>query len=96
MKRITIAILAMLALNISAFAQADVEGPDCDGIVTRFERYLTLEPRKGEICSPKWVTDLNSEFARQILRICPIGSHCHVEGSYSNHGIDSITDVKRR
>lgn len=96
MKRITIAIFAMLALSMSALAQADVEGPACDGIVTRFKGYLTLEPRKGEICSPKWVTDLNSDLARQILRTCPIRSHCHVEGNYSNRGIESITNVKRR
>jgi hypothetical protein len=96
MKKTAIAIFATLPLSTGALAQADVEGPDCDGIVTRFGRYLTLEPRDGEICSPKWVTDFNSEYARQILRICPIGSHCHVEGVYSNHGIASVTRVKRQ
>ena len=96
MKRAAIAIFATLALSTGALAQADVEGPNCDGVVTRFDHSLTLEPREGEICSPKWVTGLNSKFARQILRICPIGSHCHVEGVYSNHGIESVTHVKRQ
>jgi hypothetical protein len=94
-RNVTIAVLLLLGTT-TAYSQADVEGPNCDGIVTRFGRSLTLEPRHGEVCSPKWVTDLNSKFAQQILRACPMKSHCHVEGVYSNHGIESVSLVQRR
>src|ERR1700730_7746367 len=98
MKRKTFAIVIAIGVtftSIAAYAQADVEGPDCTGIVVRFQRSVTLDPHNGEVCSPKWVTDLNSKFAKQILKTCPFGSHCHIEGVYSNHGIEEITHVKR-
>ncbi len=88
-------------------AQADVEGPDCTGTVVRVQYYVThngserlqhavtLDPHGDEVCSPKWVTDLNSEFGKQILKTCPFGSHCHIKGVYSNHGIEEITKVER-
>jgi hypothetical protein len=75
----------------------DVEGPDCDGYVVHLGNdAVTLVPEGNDVCSPKWVTSINSKFARQILRTCPFGTHCHVEGGYSNHGIEEITRVQRR
>jgi hypothetical protein len=77
-----------------AHAQADVEGPNCDGHVVRLQNVVTLEPNDNEICSPKWVTR-NVAQAHRILTTCPIDSHCHIEGSYSNRGIETITKVTR-
>jgi hypothetical protein len=76
-------------------AQADVEGPDCTGTVVSFQHSVTLDPHGDEVCSPKWITDRKSKFAKQILKKCPFGSHCHIEGVYSNHGIEEITKVER-
>ena len=61
----------------------------------RFQNSVTLDPHGHEICSPKWIADRNSTFAKQILKPCPSGSHCHIEGVYSNHGVEEISKVER-
>jgi hypothetical protein len=96
MKTLIVAVLAF-SYATAAHAQVDIEGPNCDGVVVRSPPgYVALDPLAGELCSPKWVTPANSRFAKRILRTCPVGTHCHVEGSYSNHGIEAITRVKKR
>jgi hypothetical protein len=88
-------VAAVVAAATAANAQADFEAPDCTGTVVRLQDSVTLDPHGDEICSPKWVTGLNSKFGKQILKTCPFGSHCHIEGGYSNHGIEEITKVVR-
>jgi hypothetical protein len=89
----------LAAITIASTApvngQADVEGPDCTGTVVSFQHSVTLDPHGDEVCSPKWITDRNSKFSKRILKTCPFGSHCHIEGGYSNHGIEEITKVER-
>jgi len=99
MKSLAFGLAIVGCLTCSAYAQADVEGPDCTGIVVRFQHSVTLNPHNSEVCSPKWITDINSKLAKQILKqilkTCPFGSHCRIEGVYSNHRIEEITRVER-
>jgi hypothetical protein len=93
--KLAITLVVMCLTTVTAHAQADIEGPDCTGTVVRFQHSVTVNPHDNETCSPKWITDLNSSFAKQILNKCPFGTHCHIEGVYSNHGIERITKVQR-
>ena len=98
-------VAAALALLLSA--EAGVSAPDerqsCSGILNHDDGYaLIADPDSKSLwCAASIGEDEKSPLVKRVLKTCAVGSHCHIEGSFTGHGlffwtrISSVAMLKR-
>jgi hypothetical protein len=85
-------LAAALALLLSAQAGSAASGQrqSCSGILSHDEDGYLLIPDPGSKSAwcPAYIGDDDkSALAQRVLKTCPLGSHCHIEGLFLGHGI---------
>jgi hypothetical protein len=83
---------AALALFLSAHAGSAASGQhqSCNGILSHdTDGYLLIpDPDTKSPWCPAYIgDDEKSPLAQRVLKTCPLGSHCHIEGLFLGHGI---------
>jgi hypothetical protein len=102
-----ILLAAALALALSTQAGFSAAGlrQSCSGIVAHDDDgdgyHLNPDPdTKSPWCPAHIGDDEKSPLVRRVLKTCPPGSHCHIEGLFRGHGdfywtqISSVTLLK--
>jgi hypothetical protein len=83
------AVLALL-LGTQAGFSASAQRQTCSGILAHDDDGYLLQPdagTKSPWCPAYIGDDEKSALAKRVLKTCAVGSHCHIEGSFSGHGI---------
>jgi hypothetical protein len=90
---------AVLAATISvAPGHAASMHQACTGILTQESgEFYALKPDLGQ---GFWCdADIDLKLAQRVLRTCPVGSRCHIVGSFEGHGTfiwTTLDSVSRR
>ena len=86
-------LAAALALTLSAQAGFAASGQrqSCSGILEHADDgdgyRLNPDPGTKSPWCPAHIGDSDkSSLAQRVLRTCPVGSHCHIEGLFLGHG----------
>jgi hypothetical protein len=83
---------AMLALLLGTQVGFSASGQRqaCSGILAHDDDGYLLQPdagMKSPWCPAYIGDDDKSALAKRVLKTCALGSHCHIEGTFSGHGI---------
>jgi hypothetical protein len=88
------------ALALLLGTQVGFSAPDqpqaCSGILAHDDDGYRLQPdagTKSPWCPAYIGDDDKSPLAKRVLKTCAVGSHCHIEGSFSGHGIFYWTKI---
>jgi hypothetical protein len=68
----------------------------CSGVLTQDEGGYMLKPDPGSKslwCDAYIGEDKGSSLAQRVLKVCVIGSRCHIEGSFRGHGVFYWTQI---
>jgi hypothetical protein len=94
MMRPSIEAISVAALVLAASAQVAFSAPaqrqSCSGIVMHDEDGYSLnaDPNSKSLwCHASIGESENSPLAKRVLKICALGSHCHIEGTFEGHGV---------
>jgi hypothetical protein len=93
--RAAAAVLALL-LGTQAGFSASAQRQACSGILAHDDEGYLLQPdagTKSPWCPAYIGDDDKSALAKRVLKTCAVGSHCHIEGSFSGHGIFYWTKI---
>jgi hypothetical protein len=94
-KVLAAAALALL-LGTQAGFSASGDRQSCSGVLTHDQDGYLLTPdadAKSSWCSAYIGDDEKSALAKRVLKTCPVGSHCHIEGLFLGHGIFYWTKI---
>jgi hypothetical protein len=94
-KALSVAALALL-LGTQAGSSASGQRQACSGVLNHDEGGYLLSPdadAKSPWCPAYIGDDDKSALAKRVLKTCAVGSHCHIEGSFSGHGIFYWTQI---
>jgi hypothetical protein len=100
--------IAAAALTLLLGAQAGFSAPDqrqaCSGVLNHDDDGYALiaDPDSKSLwCAASIGEDEKSPLVKRVLKTCAIGTHCHIEGSFTGHGlffwtrISSVALLKR-
>jgi hypothetical protein len=88
-------VSGLMANSHLGFA-ASAQRQSCSGILARDENSYHLEPDEGTKspwCPASIGDDPSSPLVKRVLKTCPLGSHCHIEGSFTGHGLFWWTQI---
>jgi hypothetical protein len=102
-KTFSAAALALLLGSQAGFSASD-QRQACSGVLTHDDDgyMLVADPDSKSLwCHASIGEDEKSALVKRVLKTCAIGSHCHIEGSFTGHGlfywtrISSVSLLKR-
>jgi hypothetical protein len=86
--------IAAVALASLLSAQAGFSAPDqrqsCSGVLNHDDDgyALIVDPNPKSLwCAASIGEDEKSPLVKRVLKTCALGSHCHIEGSFTGHGL---------
>jgi hypothetical protein len=87
-KTISAAALALWLSAATGFSAPD-QRQSCSGVLNHDDGYaLIADPDSKSLwCAASIGEDEKSPLVKRVLKTCAIGSHCHIEGSFTGHGL---------
>jgi hypothetical protein len=90
------AIALLLMAGTATAASKSNQRQACTGVLARDEAgyLLRVDPgSKSPWCDAYIGSEKNSTLARRVLTACPLGSRCHIAGSFQGHGVFYWTQI---
>jgi hypothetical protein len=86
MKSILITLAATL---IACTANAADQHQVCNGVLIKDEEGYLLKPDAGSSlwCDAYIDGDFGDASVSRVLEVCAVGRRCHIEGSFTGHGV---------
>jgi hypothetical protein len=89
--KVLLAVALALVVSSQAGSAASGQRQSCSGILEHADEgdgyRLNPDPgTKSPWCPAHIGDDGKSPLAKRVLKTCPVGSHCHIEGLFLGHG----------
>jgi hypothetical protein len=102
--KLLVALMLCTALTVPADAKPKSQFQSCTGVlVLEDDGEYGLKPDDGS--TPWCGANVNSgeyiggeNLVPRVLKVCPVGSRCHIEGTFEGHGVfywNKITAIKK-
>jgi hypothetical protein len=87
-KTISAAALAWLLSTAAGFSAPD-QHQSCSGVLNHDDGYALIADAdsKSLWCAASIGENEKSPLVKRVLKTCAIGTHCHIEGSFTGHGL---------
>jgi len=88
-KTISAAALAWLLSTAAGFSAPD-QHQSCSGVLNHDDDGYALiaDPDSKSLwCAASIGENEKSPLVKRVLKTCAIGAHCHIEGSFTGHGL---------
>ena len=94
-KALSLAALALL-LSINAGSAASGDRQSCSGILTHEDDgyALVADPNSKSLwCAASIGEREKAPLVKRVLKTCAVGTHCHIEGLFTGHGLFYWTQI---